>query len=155
MKYYLIGTVLDTKCFGTAQEMQVALQHRLDSWLGKDKAQIKVDALNSNTMKFTLYRTYGDWFEDPQRFQPQRSVFSWDEIILLGDDYQTGTTADFDTLKGRYVISYDEEDFFADYKAEARKNHCTPIRNLQQQSYLDRIELAVELASRTAKKTNP
>ncbi len=151
MKYFLINTVLDTKSL-SANEMQVALQHRLDSWLGKDKTQIKVNALNSNTMKFTFYRKYGSWFEDPQRFQPQTSVFSWDKHILLGDDYQTGTTADFDTLTGRYVISYHEEDFFADYKAEAKKNHCTPIKSLQQQSYLDRIELTVELLKHQNKK---
>lgn len=154
MKYYLIGTVLDTKVY-TAQEMQELLQRRLDAWLGKDKTQIKVDALNGNTMKFTFYRKYGDWYEDPQRFQPQTSVFSWDKHILLGDDYQTGTIADFDTLTGRYVISYDEDDFFSDYKEKAKEHLCTPIKSLQQQSYLDRIELTVELVSRTAKKNNP
>lgn len=154
MKYFLIGAVLDTKVY-TAQEMQEVLQRRLDSWLGKDKTQIKVDALNSNTMKFTLYRKYGDWYTDPQMFQPNHKVFSWDELILLGDDYKTGTIADFDSHSGRYVIYHDEKDFFYDYKGKVKEHHCTPIKNLQQQSYLDRIELAVELVSRTAKKTNP
>jgi hypothetical protein len=120
--------------------------------LGKDKTQIKVDALNNNTMKFTLYRKYGNWFEDPQRFQPQTSVFSWDEHILLGDDYQTGTTADFETLTGRYVISYNENDFFADYKEKAKESHCSRIKHLSQQSYLDRIELTVELLKYQTKK---
>jgi hypothetical protein len=152
MKYYLIGAVLDTKSFGTAQEMQEVLQRRLDSWLGKDKTQINVEELNDHTMKFTLYRKYGNWFEDPQRFQPQTSVFSWDEHILLGDDYQTGTTADFETLTGRYVISYNENDFFADYKEKAKENHCSRIKHLSQQSYLDRIELTVELLKYQTKK---
>ena len=152
MKYYLIGAVLDTKSFGTAQEMQEVLQRRLDSWLGKDKTQINVEELNDHTMKFTLYRKYGNWFEDPQRFQPQTSVFSWDEHILLGDDYQTGTTADFDTLTGRYVISYNENDFFADYKEKAKESHCSRIKHLSQQSYLDRIELTVELLKYQTKK---
>lgn len=145
MKYYLIGAVLDTKSFNTAQAMQTVLQHRLDAWLGKDKTQIKAEELNDHTMKFTLFRTYGDWYEDPQRFQPQTSVFSWDKHILLGDDYQTGTTADFDTLNGRYVISYAEDDFFDDYKKCVKANHCTGIKKISQQSYLDRIELTVEL----------
>jgi hypothetical protein len=154
MKYFLIGEVVDTKK-STISGIETILQKRLDNWLGKDKAQIKVDALNSNTMKFTLYRTYGDWYDDPQMFQPNHDVFSWDKIILLGDDYQTGTTADFDTLTGRYVISYAEDDFFRDYKGKARENHCTRIKHLEQQSFLDRIEFTVELVSRTAKKNNP
>lgn len=144
MKYYLIGEVVDTKK-STISGIETILQKRLDNWLGKDKTQIKVDALNSNTMKFTLYRKYGNWYEDPQRFQPQTSVFSWDEHILLGDDYQTGTTADFETLTGRYVISYNEYDFFADYKEKAKENHCTRIKQLSQKSFLDRIEFTVEL----------
>ena len=155
MKYFLIGTVLDTKSIGTAQEMQEVLQRRLDDWLGKDKTQIKVTELNDHTMQFTFYRTYGDWYDDPQRFQPQRSVFSWDEIILLGNGYQIGAEADFETHTGNYVIYHDESDFFNDYKGLAKKNHCTPIKSLQQQSYLDRIDFTVELASRTAKKNNP
>ena len=144
MKYYLIGTVLDTKSL-SPYGFQFILQQRLDNWLGKDKAQIKVDALNSNTIKFTLYRKYGNWYEDPQRFQPQTSVFSWDEHILLGDDYQTGKEADLETLTGRYVISHHEDDFFRDYKGKARENHCTKIKQLSQQSFLDRIEFTVEL----------
>ena len=144
MKYYLIGEVVDTKK-STVNEIETILQKRLDAWLGKDKTQIKVVEVNDHTMKFTLYRKYGNWFEDPQRFQPQRSVFSWDKHFLLGDDYQTGTTADFDTLTGRYVISYHEDDFFRDYKEKAKKNHCTRIKHLEQQSFLDRIEFTVEL----------
>ena len=144
MKYFLIGTILDTKYLSPIG-IQTLLQQRLDAWLGKDKTQIKVDALNGNTMKFTLYRKYGDWFEDPQRFQPQTSVFSWDEHILLGDEYEEGTTADFEILTGRYVISYYEDDFFRDYKEKAKENHCTRIKHLEQQSFLDRIEFTVEL----------
>lgn len=155
MKYLLIGTVLDTKDYATVQDMQDFLQRRLDAWLGKGKTQIKLDQLGSHTMRFTLYRTYGSWFEDPQRFQPQTSVFSWDEIILLGDGYQTGTTADFETHTGRYVISYHEDDFFRDYKEKAKENHCTRIKHLEQQSFLDRIEFTVELAKApSSKKVN-
>ena len=144
MKYFLIETVLDSKKLSPIG-MQTLLQQRLDNWLGKDKTQIKVDALNSNTMKFTLYRKYGDWYEDPQRFQPQTSVFSWDEIILLGDGYETGKEADLETLTGRYAIYHDQEDFFYDYKEKAKENHCTRIKRLEQQSFLDRIEFTVEL----------
>ena len=154
MKYYLIGTVLDTKSL-SPNGFQFILQQRLDDWLGKDKTQIKVDALNSNTMKFTLYRKYGDdWYDDPQMFQPNHDVFSWDEIILLGDGYETGTYADLENLPGRYVIYLDENIFFSDYKELAKKNHCTRIKNLEQQSYLDRIEFTVELLQ-TKKKQQP
>ena len=153
MKYFLIGTVLDTKSL-SPNGFQFILQQRLDDWLGKDKAQIKVDALNNNTMKFTLYRKYGDWYEDPQ-LNYKDSVFEWDEVVLLGEGYQTGTEADFETHTGRYVIYHDEEDFFSNYKELAKENHCTKIKYLEQQSYLDRIEFTVELVSRTAKKNNP
>ena len=155
MKYYLIGEVVDTKK-STTNEIEELLQKRLDAWLGKDKTQIKVDALNGNTMKFTLYRKYGDWFEDPQMFQPNDNVFSWDEIILLGEGYQTGTEADFDTHNGRYAIYHDQEDFFYDYKEKVKENRCTRIKHLEQQSFLDRIEFTVELVKApSSKKTNP
>lgn len=156
MKYYLIGIVLDTKSL-SPNGFQFKLQQRLDNWLGKDKAQIKVDALNSNTMKFTLYRKYGgDWYDDPQMFQPNHDVFSWDEDILLGEGCQTETEADFETHIGKYVIYHDENDFFNKYKELAKKSHCTRIKHLEQQSYLDRIEFTVELAKTTSsKKANP
>ena len=145
MKYFLIGEVVDTKT-STISGIETILQKRLDDWLGKGKTQIKVDALNSNTMKFTLYRKYGgDWYNDPQRFQPNHDVFSWDEDILLGSGYQTGSEADLETHTGKYVIYHDENIFFSDYKELAKKNHCTRIKHLEQQSYLDRIEFTVEL----------
>lgn len=153
MKYFLIGTVLDTKSLST-NGFQFMLQQRLDDWLGKDKTQIKVEELNGHTMKFTLYRKYGDWYEDPQRFQPNHDVFSWDEDILLGSGYQTGSEADLETHTGKYVIYHDENIFFSDYKELAKKNHCTRIKHLEQQSYLDRIEFTVELLQ-TKKKQQP
>lgn len=145
MKYFLIGTVLDTKDYGSVQGMQEFLQKRLDNWLGKDETKIQLVQLGSHAMRFTLYRDYGIWFEDPQRFRPQTSVFSYDKQILLGLDYQYGTYADLKTLAGRYVISYHEDDFFQDYKEKAKENHCTRIKHLEQQSFLDRIEFTVEL----------
>lgn len=153
MKYFLVGTVLDTKSL-SPNGFQFVLQQRLDNWLGKDKTQIKVEVLNDHTMKFTLYRKYGDWYEDPQRFKPNDNVFSWDKIILLGDGYQTGTEADFDTHNGRYAIYHDQEDFFYDYKEKVKGNRCTKIKHLEQQSFLDRIEFTVELVQQK-KKANP
>lgn len=155
MKYFLINTALDTKKLSPIG-MQTLLQQRLDAWLGKDKTQIKVEELNDHTMKFTLYRKYGDWYSDPQMFQPNDNVFSWDEIILLGEGYQTGTEADFDTHNGRYAIYHDQKDFFYDYKEKVKENRCTRIKHLEQQSFLDRIEFTVELAKApSSKKTNP
>jgi len=151
MKYYLIGTVLDTKSL-SPNGFQFILQQRLDDWLGKGKTQIKVDALNNNTMKFTLYRKYGDWYDDPQMFQPNHDVFSWDEDILLGNGYQTGSEADLETHTGKYVIYHDENIFFSDYKELAKKNHCTRIKHLEQQSFLDRIEFTVELLQQKKKQ---
>lgn len=154
MKYYLIGAVLDTKNL-SPNGFQYKLQQRLDDWLGKDKTQIKVDEINDHAMKFTLYRKYGEWYEDPQ-LNYKDSVFEWDESILLGEGHQTGTEADFETHPGRYVIYHDKNDFFNDYKELAKENRCTKIKHLEQQSYLDRIEFTVELAKApSTKKANP
>lgn len=151
MKYFLINTVLDTKNL-SPNGMQTLLQQRLDAWLGKDKTQIKVEELNDHSMKFTLYRKYGDWYSDPQMFQPNDNVFSWDEIILLGEGYQTGTEADFDTHNGRYTIYHDQEDFFYDYKEKVKESRCTRIKHIGQQSFLDRIEFTVELLQQKKKQ---
>ena len=91
-------------------------------------------------------------YKDPQRFRPQTSVFSYDKQILLGLDYQYGTYADLKTLAGRYVISYHEDDFFQDYKEKAKEKHCTKIKHLEQQSFLDRIEFTVELLQQKTKQ---
>ena len=150
MKYFLIGTVLETKNL-SPNGFQYKLQQRLDDWLGKDKTQIKVEELNDHTMKFTMYRKYGDWYEDPQ-LNYKNSVFEWDEVVLLGEGYQTGTEADFETHPGRYVIYHGENDFFNDYKELAKGNRCTKIKHLEQQSFLDRIEFTVELAKAPSTK---
>ena len=86
--------------------------------------------------------------------QPNHSVFCWDEVILEGDGWEYGTTADMETHTGRYVIYHDEKDFFYDYQRKARENHCTRIKLLEQQSFLDRIELTVELVQ-PKKKQQP
>ena len=151
MKYYWTGAVLDTKSL-SPNGFQTLIQQRLDDWLGKDKTQIMVEELNDHTMRFTLYRKYGDWYIDPQMFQPNDNVFSWDEIILLGEGYQTRTEADFDTHNGRYAIYHNQEDFFYDYKEKAKENRCTRIKHLEQQSFLDRIELTVELTKTSSSK---
>ena len=53
-----------------------------------------------------------------------------------------GMGCSFEAVKVRKI---DENDFFQDYKEMAKENHCTRIKHLSQQAFLDRIEFTVEL----------
>ena len=86
--------------------IQTLGQHRLDQWLGPGKVKFEVAQLEDRKFKFTIWKTYGQWYEDPKRFSYcNGSINSWDENIFLGTDYQTGTYADFSTHHGPYIIS--------------------------------------------------
>lgn len=76
--------------------IQSMAQMRLDDWLGVGKVRFEVVQLEERKFKFTLWRQYGDWYEDPKRSSNcNEHINSWDENIFLGTDYQTGTEADF------------------------------------------------------------
>ena len=156
MKYFLVDMVLDTRNLSPFG-MQCHLQDKLDTWLGIRKVKIEVEALNEKTMMFTLYRKYGEWYDDPESKGKTffDSIFSWDEIILEGKGWRQGSYADFDNHPGPYIIYDCVDDFFSDYKQEARRRHCTRIVNLNIKSYLNRVEFTVELfkAPSKSKKT--
>ena len=93
--------------------IQTLGQHRLDQWLGPGKVKFEVAQLEDRKFKFTIWKTYGQWYEDPKRFSYcNGSINSWDENIFLGTDYQTWTYADFSTHPGPYIISNGVQSIF-------------------------------------------
>lgn len=125
--------------------IQTLGQHRLDQWLGPGKVKFDVVQLEDRKFKFTIWRTYGQWYEDPKRFSDcNDSINSWDENIFLGTDYQTGTVADFSTHTGRYIISNDVKSIFLpEMKAMAKKYHGTRIKSIEVDNNLDHIDLVI------------
>ena len=120
-------------------------QQRLDAWLGVGKVKFEVAQLAERQFKFTIWRTYGQWYEDPKRFSDcNETINSWDENIFLGTDYQTGTVADFSTHPGPYIISNCVQSIFLpEMKAMAKKYHGTRIKSIEVDNNLDHIDLVI------------
>ncbi len=120
-------------------------QLRLDEWLGKDKVKFEVNRPKDRVFKFTLWRQYGPWYEDPKRFSDcNETINSWDMNIFLGTDYQTGTYADFSTHPGPYILSYGvQEDFLPDLRNMAKKYHGTRIKSIDVDNNLDHVVLTI------------
>ena len=125
--------------------IQTLGQHRLDQWLGPAKVKFEVAQLAERQFKFTLRRTYGQWYEDPKRFSDcNETINSWDMNIFLGTDYQTGTYADFSTHPGPYILSYGvQEDFLPDLRNMAKKYHGTRIKSIDVDNNLDHVVLTI------------
>ena len=120
-------------------------QQRLDAWLGIGKVRFEVAQLEDRKFKFTIWRTYGQWYEDPKRFSDcNETINSWDENILLGTDYQTGTVADFSTHTGPYIISNCVQTIFLpELRDMAKKHHGTRIKSIDVDNNLDHIDLVI------------
>ena len=146
MKIYIAGTVVDLRGHNEPT-LQNFLQLRYDSWLGKDTVRVEVTKLGHKVIKMKVYRTYGEWYEDPTRFSENKgSVFQLDKWMILGEGYQTGTYADLTQLGGRYVIRDDIKSIFMyRWRELARENHCSRIKNVEFEDFLEYFELKVEL----------
>jgi hypothetical protein len=120
-------------------------QLRLDRWLGKDKVKFEVAQLAERQFKFTLWRTYGPWYEDPKRFSDcNETINSWDMNIFLGTDYQTGTEADFENHPGPYIISWGvQENFLRAMRDMAKKYYGTRINSIEVDNNLDHIDVII------------
>ena len=119
-------------------------QLRLDRWLGKDKVRFEVTLLAERQFKFTIWRKYGPWYQDPKPFSScNDSIFAWDQQIFLGTDYQTGTQADFQNHTARYIISYGIPDFLREMRAMAKKHHGTRIKSIEVDNNLDHIDVII------------
>ena len=142
MKIVLFDYLYDTKDWSPLG-IQTMGQMRLDRWLGKDKVKFEVQKISEKEWKFTIWRHYGPWYEDPKRFSDcNEHINSWDESIFLGTEYQTGTEADFETFTGPYIINNDIETIFLpEMKQMAKKHHGTRIKSIEVDNNLDHIEL--------------
>ena len=125
--------------------IQTLGQHRLDQWLGPGKVKFEVAQLADRTFKFTLWRTYGPWYEDPKRFSDcNETINSWDMNIFLADGYQTGTVADFENHPGPYIISNCVQSIFLPKMRDmARKYHGTRIKSIDVDNNLDHVVLTI------------
>lgn len=125
--------------------IQTLGQHRLDQWLGVGKVKFEVAQLEDRKFKFTIWRTYGQWYEDPKRFSDcNETINAWDMNIFLGTDYQTGTVADFENHPGPYIISWGvQENFLPEMRAMAKKYHGTRIKSIEVDNNLDHIDLVI------------
>ena len=129
----------------TPSDIESYGQRRLDAWLGVGKVKFEVAQLSDRTFKFTLWRTYGSWYDDPKRFSNcNETINSWDMNIFLADGYQTGTYADFSTHPGPYILSYGvQENFLRDLRAMAKKHHGTRIKAIDVDNNLDHVVLTI------------
>ena len=144
MKIVLFDYAYNTKDWSPLG-IQTLGQHRLDQWLGVGKVKFEVAQLAERQFKFTIWRTYGQWYEDPKRFSDcNETINSWDENIFLGTNYQTGTVADFSTHTGPYIISNCVQSIFLpELRDMAKKHHGTRIRSIDVDNNLDHIDLVI------------
>lgn len=146
MKIFMTGAVIDLKNL-TEQELENFLQQRYNDWLGNNTVTVQVSNLEHKKISVVLYRKYGDWYDDPQRFSEKRNtIFQLDEQLILGTGYQTGSYADLSKNNCRYVIREDITTIFLPkWKGLAKQNHCSRIKNIEFEDFLDHFELSIEL----------
>ena len=147
MKIYMAGTAINLRGH-KEQSLQNSLQLRYDYWLGKDTVRVEVSKLDHKLIELKIYRTYGDWYENPQwNSNSKGSIFQLDEWIIMGEGYQTGTYADLTQLNGRYIIRDDIKSIFLyRWRQYIKENHCSRIKNVEFEDFLDHFDLKIELA---------
>ena len=148
MKYAIFDYVYNTKRL-SALGMEYMMQRRLDKWLGQGKVSVKVElsGVKNEIMDVTIYRKYGDWYEDPRIWSGYNEcIYGWDKQIFLAEGYQEGTAADFENNTCRYRIYEDVQTLFLpDLKDMAKKHHATRIKSAAVDNYIDHVTLHLEL----------
>ena len=144
MKLVIFDEVYNTKSLSTLG-IEFMGQDRLDQWLGKDKVKFEVKQLDAKVYKFTIWRTYGRWYEDPKRFSDcNEHIVDIDAMIIKGEGYQTGTVADFSEHPGWCIWEPDIKSMFLpDMRAIAKKHHGTRIKSIEADNNLDHIDLTI------------
>ncbi len=133
--------------------MQSSLQVIYNQWLGfnaqTDEPQLKVSVTELEKLKkyrFDFFRVYGDFYKFCPSSDQNTRIFCWDEQILLGYGYETGTTADFEHYNGRYIIYHGIKDFTKKYKEAAKALGGCSIKKLEyEQIDRDNIRITVML----------
>ena len=144
MKIVLFDEVYDTKSLSPLG-IQTMGQYRLDQWLGKDKVKFEVAQISDRVFKFTIWRTYGPWYEDPKLFSDcNESILDYDSNIFEGLGYQTGTVADFSEHQGWAIWRPDVKSLFLREMREiAKRHHGTRIKDIQVDNNLDHVDVII------------
>ena len=150
-KIYISGVLYLTK-MDYAEFFEWSYQNYLNNWLGYDEngnplVTVKVTEVEYNKeYRFDYHRVYGSWYEfQPSSYQNEY-IFAWDEQILLAENYQTGTQADFQTLKSRFVNYHHIDDFTKKYKEAAKRLKASRIKSLKyEQTDRDNFSLTIYL----------
>lgn len=142
MKIVLFDEVYNTKSL-SPQGIEFMGQFRLDQWLGKGKVKFVVKQLDTKVYKFTIWRTYGHWYQDPKRFSDcNEHIVDIDAMIVKGEGYQTGTVADFSKHPGWCIWNPDIKSIFLPEMREiAKKHHGARIKSIEVDNNLDHIDL--------------
>ena len=144
MKIVLFDEVYNTKSLSPLG-IEFMGQDRLDQWLGKDKVKLEVKQLDAKVYKFTIWRTYGRWYEDPKRFSDcNERIVDIDAMIIKGEGYQTGTVADFSEHPGWCIWNPDIKSIFLpEMRVIAKKHHGARIKSMEVDNNLDHIDLTI------------
>lgn len=101
-------------------------------------------------MEVMFYRQYGNWYRDSKLDSDSNSCINgYDEQVLLGEGYMTGTYADFSQHEGRYIINDCVQSIFLPKMKEmAKRHHASRIKAISVDNNLDHIKLRIELVSK-------
>lgn len=122
LKINMAGGVFDVTKYELVTEL--LMQRRFDAWLGKDTVKVKLNKLSDNEVEVTIFRKYGTFYEPENhrtKWPDHQNIFSFDRQFLLGINYQIGTVADLSKHEGHNIWTYDVEDFFDEYKKQAKE----------------------------------
>lgn len=144
MKIVLFDYLYNTKEWSIS-DIQIQGQARLDSWLGPNKVRLDVAQLAEKQFKFTLWRKYGHWYQDPKPYSDCNDhIVDFDAQIFLGRGYQPNSTVDFTEHPGWCIWNPDIETLFLpEMKAVAKNHHGSRIKNIEVDNNLDHIDLII------------
>ena len=144
MKIELFDYLYNTKEWSIS-DIQIQGQARLDSWLGPNKVRLDVAQLAEKQFKFTLWRKYGHWYQDPKPYSDCNDhIVDFDAQIFLGRGYQPNSTVDFTEHPGWCIWNPDIETLFLpEMKAVAKNHHGSRIKNIEVDNNLDHIDLII------------
>lgn len=144
IRIVLFDELYPTSSF-TPSDIESYGQRRLDSWLGVGKVKFEVAQLAERTFKFTIWREYGPWYEDPKRFSDcNEHIVDFDAQIFLGRGYRPFSTVDFTNHPGWCIWEPDIETLFLpEMRKVAKKHHGTRIKSIDVDNNLDHVVLTI------------
>lgn len=140
---FIVGEKFDvTKHLGVAELM---IQDRLDCWLGKNTVKVQLDKPATDVVEVTIFRKYGSFYKPEIGHSFFRSIFTYDQQILLGEGYQYGTTVNLTKYESQFIHYDCQDDFFNRYRKKARQAKASRIKELDFSDILDYMKLTIKL----------